>query len=123
MPARKRKTILVVDDDRELRAMVSLMLERAGYKVRTARNGREALEEVSRVMPDLIILDMQMPVMTGWEFARHFHSSFDSRAPIVVLTASETAHERGAEVGAREWIRKPFDVPTLLSAVRSHTGD
>ena len=116
----RAKTVLVVDDDRDLLSLVSLVLEEEGFHVETAADGREGLEAVKGGMPNLILLDMKMPVMNGWEFAREFQSRYDSRAPIVVITASEDARKRAEEIGAAGWIGKPFDLDALVRVVRSH---
>jgi len=114
------KTVLVVDDDRDLLSLVALVLEDEGYKVLTATDGRDALQMVQRSMPDLILLDMKMPVMNGWEFAERFHAEYNSNTPIVVLTAAEDAKKRAEEVGAVGWIGKPFDLDGLVRVVRQN---
>jgi DNA-binding response OmpR family regulator len=116
----RAKTVLVIDDDRDLLDLVSFALEDEGYKVETAANGREGLEKVRREMPDLILLDMKMPLMDGWQFAQEFHARFDEKAPIVVLTAAENARKRAAEIGAQGWIGKPFDLDDLSRVVATH---
>jgi DNA-binding response OmpR family regulator len=63
---------------------------------------------------------MKMPVMNGWEFAAEFRAKFDSRAPIVVVTAAENAEKRAHEIGAAGWVSKPFDVGVLVRTVRRH---
>lgn len=112
------RDVLLVDDDPELRALVTLILEDAGHRVRSAGDGREALEAVERGLPDLILLDMRMPVMNGWEFAAAFHERWDKRRPIVVLTAAENPRARAAEIDAEGWLGKPFAADELLDAVQ-----
>jgi CheY-like chemotaxis protein len=114
------QTILVVDDDQDLLSLVAFVLESEGFQVNTAGDGRQALEEVARHLPNLILLDMKMPVMDGWEFARQFHSKYDSSAPIVVLTAYEDAKKRAQEIGANGWIGKPFDLDALVNIVKQN---
>ena len=70
------KRVLVVEDDEALRDIVELALTDAGYRVVTAANGRAALDEVAREMPGLILLDMKMPVMNGWEFVSAFRARY-----------------------------------------------
>jgi CheY-like chemotaxis protein len=117
------KRILLVEDDEDLVALLALVLRGRGYRVDTAGNGREALEVLDRRgLPDLILLDMRMPVMNGWEFAAEFEERHDHLAPIVVVTAAEDARRRAEEIGAAGWIGKPFDVDDLLDEVALHAG-
>ncbi len=109
--------VLVVDDDPDMLDLVLMTLEDSGYQTVGARDGREALERVSQHMPSLILLDMLMPVMDGWEFARRFHDRYGNAAPIVVSTAAENAQERAAAIGADDVLSKPFDLERLLATV------
>jgi CheY-like chemotaxis protein len=109
--------ILVVEDDADLIELVLLALGEAGYAVRGARNGREGLAAVAAQMPALILLDMSMPVMDGWRFARELRARYQSPAPIVVVTAAEHAEERARTIAAAGWIAKPFDVGGLVQEV------
>ena len=111
------QTVLVLDDDRDLSTLVAYLLETEGYRVKTASDGRQGLEVVEQVMPGLILLDMKMPVMDGWAFAREFRARHGSRAPIVVLTAADDAKKRADEIGAAGWIGKPFDLDALVAIV------
>ena len=113
-------SILIVEDDEDLRDLVKMMLELEGFDVQTAQHGREALELVGESMPDLILLDIKMPVMDGWSFAVEFRARYGSSAPIVVMTAAEHAAARAQEVGAKGWISKPFAYDDLVTLVRSH---
>lgn len=112
------RTVLVVDDDRDLLDLMAFVLSAEKFAVKTAGDGREALGAVEQEMPDLILLDMKMPVMNGWEFAAEFQRLYDKRAPIVVVTAAENAERRAEEIGATGWISKPFDVSQLIKIVR-----
>jgi urea transport system substrate-binding protein len=100
--------ILVVDDDRDLRECLDIMLTALGFSVVGAGNGQEALEVLDRCRPDLILLDMKMPVMDGWEFCRVLDRR-GSHPPIVVVTAAHDPAERAADVHAQGWLAKPFD--------------
>lgn len=115
------ESVLIVDDDPDLAMAVQMALEANGYTASVASDGREALDAVSSHMPTMIILDMLMPVMNGWEFARAFDAKFGRAAKILVLTAAENARERAAEVGADDVLSKPFDTKKLLAAVRRLT--
>lgn len=116
------KMVLIMDDERDILRLVAWALEAAGYRVQTAANGREGLEVVRRERPDLIVLDMKMPQMDGWQFAREFEAVCDSPMPIVVLTAAANAKQCADEIGAIGWIGKPFDLDTLVSLVRRYVG-
>lgn len=109
-------SILVVDDDPLILETVAEALEFEGHSVRRAANGAEALGEVERSLPALILLDMRMPVLDGWGFARELGLR-EIKVPILVMTAARDAHEWAAQIGADGAVAKPFDLPDLLEAV------
>jgi CheY-like chemotaxis protein len=109
--------VLVVEDDPDLAALEADVLAERGHEVEVASNGREALAAVARAKPDLILLDMKMPVMGGREFAEEYRRREPHAAPIVVVTAADDAQKRAAEVGASAWIGKPFDPEALVEKV------
>ena len=109
--------ILVVDDDPDLREFLRLVLTSMGFEVTGAANGQEALDVMEGHDPDLILLDMKMPVMNGWEFCRALESR-DARPPIVVLTAAPDPAARAAEAHADGWLGKPFEYVDLEATVR-----
>lgn len=115
-------TVLVIEDDSALRALVSLVLEGQGYSVETAANGREGLVCVEATMPDLILLDMRMPVMSGGEFAAEYQARYRdiAHAPILVVTAAQHAARQAREVGANGFLSKPFSNAELLRAVAKY---
>ena len=80
--------------------VIELLLHDAGYATRTAMNGQQALDAVARSMPALIVLDMLMPVMNGWQFARELRARYGPGVPIVVATAAENVQHRGDEIDA-----------------------
>jgi CheY-like chemotaxis protein len=114
--------VLVVEDDSDLALLVQMIVADAGYEVRTAGDGAEALERVGERMPGLILLDMRMPVMNGWEFAREFRSRFGRAAPIVVVTAAENARARAEEIDADGWMEKPFEIEEVARMVSRFLG-
>src|SRR5438067_12878708 len=114
--------VLVVEDEPEIRDFVAMVLGSEGYRVTTAPNGAVALDQVGRELFDLILLDMRMPVMDGWGFARAYRASVGPHAPIVVLTAAQDAAERAAQISAEGYLGKPFELDELLSLVARYTG-
>jgi CheY-like chemotaxis protein len=117
------RRILVVDDDSVIRGYIAETLGDEGYEAATAPNGAVALRLIERdraegrLPPDLILLDMRMPVMDGWTFARAYREMPGPHAPIVVITAAHDALDRANEVGAFGVLPKPFDLDELLDEV------
>lgn len=110
--------VLVVDDDPDIAESVQLILELDGFEVETTANGREALAAIERRMPAVILLDMLMPIMNGWELAAELARRYPRRPPIIVVTAAEDARVRAEEVAAEDFLKKPFDVTMLRTKVR-----
>jgi CheY-like chemotaxis protein len=112
--------VLVVDDDRVIRQCIAETLREEGYEPVTAAHGAEALARLRAdpVGPDVILLDMHMPVMDGWAFAREYRRLPGPHAPIVVITASHDALDRVVEIGAEDVLPKPFDLDKLINAVK-----
>jgi CheY-like chemotaxis protein len=113
----KNFDILIVDDDPDLLRVIELALNQTGHHLRFAEDGKEALERVQEKMPDVILLDMRMPVMSGWEFAREFRNHHGRAAPIVVMTAAEDSEIRAKEIGADAYLGKPFDLSHLHEVI------
>ncbi|MCM2322497.1 MAG: response regulator [Oligoflexia bacterium] len=114
------RRILVVDDDRDLREVVSLLLEEEGFHVRCAENGREALACLETYEPAVILLDMRMPVMDGWQFMKELRQRQPhTSATVIVFTAAEDARQRAQEIGTPYFISKPFEIDEVLRTVRS----
>ncbi len=123
MQASTEKRILVMDDDQEVLNLLAALLQDEGYRVVKAANGRAGLEAVQEQgMPDLIILDMRMPIMSGYDFAREFHARYGWQVPIIVLTASTDRQEQISEIGAAHRVDKPFDLDRLVSIVARYAG-
>jgi two-component system chemotaxis response regulator CheY len=115
-PAQRERNCLIVDDSRMIRKFARTILEGLGYKVAEAENGEEALGRCKAAMPDLILLDWNMPVMSGVEFVTALGCFEGKVKPKVVFCTSnaDTAHIRqGIEAGADEYVIKPFDQETL----------
>jgi CheY-like chemotaxis protein len=116
------REVLVVEDDADLAVLLEMILADAGYVVRSAPDGAQALARVAEHMPGLVLLDMRMPVMNGWEFAREFVGRYGRAAPIVVVTAAENARLRAEEIGADGWLEKPFELDDVVAAVARFLG-
>jgi DNA-binding response OmpR family regulator len=115
----KEATILVVDDEPSIREVVSIYLERAGYRVVVASNGQAALEALEEQPPDLVVLDLMLPEVDGLEITRRLRAQGD--VPIIMLTArrGETDRILGLEMGADDYMVKPFSPRELVSRVRA----
>lgn len=111
--------ILVVDDDPLVLRLVRMNLDKAGYKTLTAVNGEEAIELVSAELPDLVILDLMLPKVDGYEVCRRIREF--SLVPVVMLTAKgeQVDKLRGFEMGADDYLTKPFAPPELLARVQA----
>ena len=113
--------VLVVDDEEVMRAVVRELLEDDGCEVREAANGAEALAILDEEVPDVVVLDMRMPVMDGWAFARAYRARPGPHAPIVCVTAARDAHEWAEQIGAEGVVAKPFDLRELLGVLSRFT--
>jgi two-component system KDP operon response regulator KdpE len=111
--------ILIVDDEPEMVRFLERALSGEGYEVQSALDGREGLHKVYAFRPDLVLLDVMMPVMTGWEMLGHLREFCD--VPVIMLTAihGEEAVVRGLDGGADDYLAKPFRVQELRARVRA----
>ena len=117
-----RPLVLVVDDDPDILDAICDILEVERYRVSRARNGAEALQRVDDERPDVILLDLMMPVMDGVTFAHVLHQRPAVRdIPILVISADGNP-QRAASVGARGYLAKPFDIDALLGHVVALAG-
>ncbi|MFN7035869.1 MAG: response regulator [Bellilinea sp.] len=113
------KKLLIVDDKLELRQLLRSYLVEEGFEVNTAGNGQEALFAARQHKPDLIILDLMMPEMSGFEFLRAFRR--ESETPVIVLTARLEENDKvvGLELGADDYVTKPFSMRELTARIRA----
>ena len=109
--------VLVVDDDEDVRNVLFAALSDAGYEVTTASDGEEAIESVRRRRPDLILLDLMMPRVSGWGFTERYAREPGPHAPIIVITAVSGQVLRLPEQGVTRVLPKPFSVDALLRLV------
>lgn len=111
--------ILVVDDDPDILEALSEILEAEGFEIRRARNGKEALERLEPDPPKLILLDLMMPVMDGWEFAQRLRQRGAlASIPIIVLSADRNVGSKALDIGAVGHLAKPFELNDLLDMVK-----
>jgi CheY-like chemotaxis protein len=111
--------VLVVEDDAGTRDLLQTILEEAGYAVRTAHDGAEALERIREAPPAVILLDLFMPVLNGWAFLAAYEHTPSPRARVAVMSVDvDAARKAPADV----WLEKPFGVTELLNVVRSLAG-
>jgi DNA-binding response OmpR family regulator len=119
-------TLLVVDDEPEINKLVARIFEKRGYRVNTATDGAEALASVAKDRPDLIMLDLNLPRIDGWEVCRRLKGDPATRAiPIIMLTAAHANvddAEIGLGLGADEYVAKPFVKAVLLHNVERLLG-
>ncbi len=116
MLARPACHILVVDDDLGIRSTLVAFLEGEGYVVGQAANGEEALASLARQRPTLVLLDMRMPVMDGWQFAEALRDR-QIDIPLIVMTAARDAQTWATQIAAAAYMTKPFDYDLLLSTL------
>jgi two-component system chemotaxis response regulator CheY len=113
------KDVLIVEDEPYLCDLVADVLESEGHRARKAANGLDALARVAERPPQLILLDLMMPVMDGWEFMAALKSSSDWRdIPVVIITAVYDVARTQRETGAKAIVTKPFDIDQLADVVR-----
>jgi len=113
--------ILVVEDDASISELIECELrDEGGHEVRVACNGVQALSILAEWRPNVVLLDMLMPVMDGWAFAREYRNREGAPAPIVVMTATADAAERAKQVSAAGVLAKPFDLQSLHAVVQPY---
>ena len=112
-------TVLVIEDDRNIAELLQMYLEKEGYAVTIANDGGQGLEKFRAIQPDLVLLDVMMPVMDGWAVCNAIRA--ESQIPIIMLTAkSETADKvQGLKAGADDYITKPFEMKEVLARIEA----
>src|SRR5437764_15233438 len=112
-------TVLVADDEKNIVQLARMYLQAEGFTVETASNGREALEKVRIAKPDLLVLDLMMPEVDGWEVCRRLRKEGD--LPIIMLTARGDDVDKivGLELGADDYMTKPFNARELVARIKA----
>ncbi|MFN9704394.1 MAG: two-component system response regulator [Planctomycetota bacterium] len=120
------RTVLIIEDEKLIVVSTQMVLEAAGFRVESANNGEDGLNKARDVTPDLILLDIMMPGIDGWEtLTRLKRDPATSRIPVSVFTAREHSrgHQRSAELGAVDYFRKPFEPDELIELVGKYAGE
>lgn len=118
-----KPTILVADDEPSIVLSLQVLLQKAGFEVRVARDGEEALQSVEAAPPDLILLDAMMPKRDGFDVCQSLRANpAFQRLPIIMLTARsrDVERQKGMALGATDYITKPFSTRDLVAVVRRH---
>ena len=115
----EKNSILVIDDDRNILAIIEMSLRKAGYEVTCVERGDEALQAFRRAQPALVVLDVMLPGMDGWEVLDKLRQESD--VPVIMLTAKGDTLDRiqGLDLGADDYIVKPFDAKELLARIKA----
>ena len=113
------RNILVVEDDRNISELIRMYLEKEGFEVRLAYDGGKAVEEYDKRAPDMVLLDIMLPVMDGWAVCAHIREK--GKTPIIMLTAKSEVFDRiqGLEMGADDYIVKPFEMKELIARINA----
>jgi chemosensory pili system protein ChpA (sensor histidine kinase/response regulator) len=118
--------VMVVDDSLTVRKITSRLLEREGYQVLTAKDGVDALQQLQDLQPDCILLDVEMPRMDGFEFARNVRADPATKAIPIIMITSRTADKhrnRAIELGVNEYMGKPYQEDQLLALIKRYTTE
>ena len=116
------RVVLVVDDDPDILQTLGLCLTSEGYEVLLAANGKEALEVLRGEEPAIILLDLMMPVMDGWQFVNELEQRGWRKAPLLILSADRGVQGHASRLRADAFLAKPFDLEELLGKVSQLTG-
>ena len=113
------RNILVVEDDRNISELIRMYLEKEGFEVRRAYDGGRAVEEFEKQQPDLVLLDIMLPVLDGWQVCARIREK--AKTPIIMLTAKSDVTDRitGLEMGADDYLVKPFEMKELMARINA----
>lgn len=116
------KTVLVVDDEFDLCGTLQAILEGEGYRVETCSNGRDALERLEAIRPDLVLMDVMMPILSGFDVLRAMRKLLQlNEVPVVLMSAAPPAVKQ-KDYSWQAFLRKPFSLPALVAAVQGQIG-
>ncbi len=116
-------TVLIIEDEKLIIVSTQMVLEAAGFRVESAMNGEDGIAKARQLKPDLVLLDIMMPGIDGWEtLTRLKRDPETSGIPVIIFTAREHArgHQKSAEMGAADYFRKPFEPDELIGLVEKH---
>ena len=119
------RTVLIIEDEKLIIVSTQMVLEAAGFRVESAINGEEGISKAKGIRPDLILLDIMMPGIDGWEtLTRLKRDPETSGIPVIIFTAREHSrgHQKSTEMGAADYFRKPFEPDELIELVEKHVG-
>jgi DNA-binding response OmpR family regulator len=119
------RTVLIIEDEKLIIVSTQMVLEAAGFRVESATNGEDGIAKARSQAPDLILLDIMMPGIDGWEtLTRLKRDQATAGIPVVIFTAREHArgHQKSSEMGAADYFRKPFEPDELIELVEKHVG-
>jgi CheY-like chemotaxis protein len=119
------RTVLIIEDEKLIIVSTQMVLEAAGFRVESAVNGEEGIQKAKSLRPDLVLLDIMMPGIDGWEtLTRLKRDPETSGIPVIIFTAREHArgHQKSTEMGAADYFRKPFEPDELIELVEKHVG-
>jgi two-component system alkaline phosphatase synthesis response regulator PhoP len=122
----KQKKILIADDNDNIREALTSILEDEGHTLWIAKNGAEALRKVREIVPDILILDVMMPEMSGYEVCRAVKSDPNLKKTFILMLSAKgqaSEQEQGKECGADEYLVKPFSPSEILTRIKKHSGE
>ena len=119
------RTVLIIEDEKLIIVSTQMVLEAAGFRVESAMNGEDGIAKARDLRPDLVLLDIMMPGIDGWEtLTRLKRDAATATIPVVIFTAREHSrgHQKSTEMGAADYFRKPFEPDELIELVEKHVG-
>jgi two-component system alkaline phosphatase synthesis response regulator PhoP len=120
-----QRTVLIIEDEKLIIVSTQMVLEAAGFRVESATNGEDGIAKAKSQAPDLVLLDIMMPGIDGWEtLTRLKRDAATANIPVVIFTAREHSrgHQKSAEMGAVDYFRKPFEPDELIELVEKYVG-